>query len=124
MTEQLSEPVSAGREERRMRETLVFKPGTRHGSVVSEGPCAEVHRNNKSGHADLKYYGGYLVAESVPPEFVPLLAAAPYLLEALKELVEQYIADKVSLGLRREGPEGTPLVQQARAAIAKAEGRA
>lgn len=102
-----------------MRETLVFKLGTHHGTVVSKGPCAEIHRNNRSGHADLKYYGGYLVAESVPPELVPLLTAAPKLRDVCQKFVDILgNSTAESMAQIREA------FDEAQAAIAKAEGRA
>lgn len=67
-----------------MDEVMTWKAGECGGSVVSETPCAACHQDGKTGHADTAYYGGYLVAESVPPELIPMITAAPDMLEALK----------------------------------------
>jgi len=42
-----------------------------------------------SGHGDLEYYGGYLIAESIiKPDDAKLMAAAPLLLEVCKKFDE------------------------------------
>ena len=66
----------------------------KHGScLVSETPCAKMHENDKSGHAAVDYYGGYLIAESIPsPELAAALAQLPKFAKAfqcLKEFYEQ-----------------------------------
>ena len=61
------------------------------------------------GADDVEYYGGHLICESVNEANARLIAAAPDLLEALKTIVSH--CDKYSL-------------EKARAAIAKAEGKA
>ncbi len=47
----------------------------RHGTVVSSHPTTD---RKDSGHGDVEYYGGYLVAESIAnPAHATLIAAAP-----------------------------------------------
>lgn len=69
----------------------VGKPGT--GCVVSTEPVCEKHQHEKAGHADTEYYGGYLIAESIPSkELADTIADLPKLLKAkecLKEFKDQ-----------------------------------
>jgi hypothetical protein len=63
--------------------------------------------------ADVAYYGGYLVAESIAPSNRPLIAAAPDLLRAcMMALAWMHVTAKGD----------TPIAKQLRAAIAKARG--
>jgi len=48
-------------------------------AVVSDQPLRE-----GEGVSHVDYYGGHLVAESIPARFRPLIAAAPELLAALR----------------------------------------
>lgn len=48
-------------------------------AVVSDEPLRE-----GEGVTHVDYYGGHLVAESIPARFRPLIAAAPDLLECLQ----------------------------------------
>lgn len=67
-----------------------WKPGQHHMTVVSDKPCATVHAPAAvTGHNDTGYYGGYLVAESIPPELVPVIVAAPDLHTVLTELIHR-----------------------------------
>jgi hypothetical protein len=54
--------------------------------------CAIICEGQYSGHhadsENVEAYGGYLVAESVPPEAMPLILRAPQLEVANRELVE------------------------------------
>lgn len=81
-------------------------------SVVSDTiPYDDV---NRVGYEDIKYYGGFLIAESIHDRDIPLIAAAPELLKVLKEvLAECEIARPLSLAH----------LHAAKALIAKAEGR-
>lgn len=57
-----------------------WRPGRYGTTVVSDEP---------TGHDDptnVDYYGGHLVAESVPPNLVPIVAAAAEMLAALEGL--------------------------------------
>ena len=82
--------------------------GKNFGSVVCDTPVPGIR-----GSDDTEYYGGHLIAESVTEANARLIAAAPELLEALKELM--VAADRVSA-------EPVTWLGKARAAIAKAEG--
>jgi hypothetical protein len=95
----------------------VGKPGSN--SVVADVPVPGI---NGSDATD--YYNGHLVAESVAPQNVALIAAAPDLLTGLERLLEHYV-DLVRCGdCGNWNPEEEAPVKAARAAIAKAEGRA
>lgn len=53
-------------------------------TVVSDTPHKQFI---SSGHGDVDYYGGYLVAESIPTiAYRNLIAAAPDMYEALKNI--------------------------------------
>jgi len=52
------------------------------GSVVSD----QLAVGALGGSDAVDYYGGNLIAESVAPENIPLIAAAPTLLEALRQI--------------------------------------
>jgi hypothetical protein len=91
----------------------VGKPG---GSIVSDHPV----ENGASGHDDVEYYGGYLVAETVAPCNQPLLSAAPDLLtvaSAASHALKSYEHGNGSPDLARSCAAALD------AAIAKAEGR-
>ncbi len=71
----------------------------------------------------------YNVAQHVPKEHAPLIAAAPGLLEALKATLPALIRLGDFIGNNHNGENGIPafdrcgIIAAARAAIAKAEGR-
>ena len=76
-----------------------------HGSfIIATHPV-----NGLIGSDDVEYYGGHLVCESVAPQNMDLIAAAPELLEALEAIVAF------------DTPLPCGLLKQARAAIAKAK---
>lgn len=79
-----------------MRETMKFKPGNTEDSLVSEVPLSAFHEQHAFDENTRKYYGGYLVAESVPPELRSLLAVAPDLLGACVKTADELeaLADK------------------------------
>jgi hypothetical protein len=88
-----------------------WSKGKHAGCVVSD--VANPHGDN--GGSD--YYGGYLVAESIPKqEYVNLIAAAPDLLEACKIALE--LEGTISASYDPE-----EFCTMLRAAIAKAEGK-
>jgi hypothetical protein len=83
------------------------------GSVVSDQLAAGA----LGGSDAVKYYGGHLIAESVAPENIPLIAAAPELLAALQAMLDNL----------RKGPfafRDSDELRAARAAVAKATGSA
>lgn len=87
--------------------------GTNDDSVVSAGQSEE-----QRGSANFEYYGGHLIAESIEKHNIPLIAAAPDLLEALKN-IHEWLGNLTDW----EGA-GDPDLDGIRAAIAKAEGGA
>lgn len=80
------------------------------------------------GSDDVPGYGGHLVAESVAPQNVPLIAAAPDLAEALEPFASEANA-LLSLGLTLNDEDGpvtiivpSAALRRARAALSKAKG--
>lgn len=57
----------------------------RCGVVVSDEPVG-IESYDRPDH--VAAYGGYLIAESIPPQFVSLIAASPELLAALEALAD------------------------------------
>lgn len=92
-----------------------WRPGKTGGCVVADHPVPEI-----GGSDAVDYYGGHLIAESIAPQNVPLIAAAPDLLEAL-EMVRDADEDCKSDGLPT-----IPDIARAKIdrAIAKAKGEA
>lgn len=90
-----------------------WHPGKTGGAVVSEAPIDGVPVG--SGHSDVEYYGGNLIAESIwRKEDVRLIAAAPDLLAVLMELTD----------IEGPLPGNQAWHTRAMAAIAKATGAA
>jgi hypothetical protein len=84
-----------------------WSKGKTGGCVVSDTP----NRHTQDDHVD--YYGGHLVAESIPKqEYVSLISAAPDLYEALWAIL---YADQ-------DNQIDSELFQQAKAALDKAKG--
>jgi len=81
-----------------------WRKGINDDSVVSDA-CTEDQR----GFTNFKYYGGHLIAESIENHNIPLIAAAPEMLDALKVALRW--ADKDWVGY-----------ESVASAIAKAEG--
>jgi len=85
--------------------------GKTGGSVITDN--GEGFAPN-TGHSDIEYYGGYLIAESIQKkDDARLIAAAPELLAACQEFVR-----KVECGEARSRRS----YKQMKAAIAKAKG--
>jgi hypothetical protein len=82
-------------------------------SVVADAPVPEIR-----GSDDVIYYGGHLIAESVATQNIPLIAAAPELLAALKVVTAHLASPPPS------NRGWNAALNMAEAAIAKAEGRA
>lgn len=62
-----------------------WRKGKCGGSVVSD----VMPPDGLSGSRDAEYYGGYLIAESVAPSMIPLVAAAPEMREALRAFIAE-----------------------------------
>jgi hypothetical protein len=70
-----------------------------YGAVVSDvEPTAEMRR---TGHGDVEVYGGVLIAESILPNNIAIISAAPKLLAALKKAAER-LSDELSCILECE----------------------
>ena len=88
----------------------------KHGTVVVDGE----EKPYKSGLVALPY-GEIIDLKITTDANARLIAAAPELLAALKDVTERFVRCAVHSGSDREFVEGA--VEHARAAIAKAEGR-
>ena len=86
-------------------------------TVVADHPIPEI-----GGSGDVDYYGGHLVAESVAPQNRPLIAAAPELLGSLKRIVMAEAFQRIAQGATDDADEIAGAIEEAKAAIAKAEG--
>lgn len=72
----------------------IWKVGSNHGVVVTD--CGDGFQES-TGHAAVDYYGGYLIAESIAKkEDAHLIAAAPDLLEALRDAFDAIDANGYS----------------------------
>lgn len=89
---------------------MTWKLGNIRGTVVSEAPYLDCRQPTP----DFGYYGGYLVAESIPhPDLARIIKAAPRLLQA---------CHSVLVGLEN-GKGSVPFMcTELRTAIADAEG--
>jgi hypothetical protein len=83
------------------------------GCVVADQPVPEM-----GGSDAVEYYGGHLVAESIAPQNIPLIAAAPELLVSASDFLEVLTEN----GLLCECGEADCRTTRLRAAIAKATG--
>jgi hypothetical protein len=89
-----------------MNEYGIWLDSTQSNAIVTNAiPASKAHVREDV----IEYYGGYLVAESVPTEFMSLVKAAPDLLAALQ-------------GVLRVADRKTDEFDAARAAIRKAKG--
>ena len=84
-------------------------------AIVSDEPCTDI-----LGAENVEHYGGYLIAESIAPINLSIIAAAPEMYEAIAA-----IATAMNLGYIPNEilSEGSPILEGLRAAIAKAEGK-
>jgi len=91
---------------------MTWKLGNVGGTVVSDTP----YLDNRLPTADeIKYYGGCLVAESIPhADLARIIKAAPRLLQAAKAVEKGLITGRGSLPF---------MIGELRSAIAEAEGR-
>lgn len=61
-----------------------WQPGKQEGTVVSALPVAGIQHNPDC----TAHYGGYLIAESIAPQNIPVVAAGPTLLRRLERTTE------------------------------------
>lgn len=88
--------------------------GKTGGAVVSTDAIPGLP-DYRTGHSDVDYYGGYLIAESIwNPADARLMSAAPDLLDASRQLIAAYET--------HDDCEFGNAVTAARMAIAKATG--
>lgn len=90
-----------------------WRASPRGGAVVADFPVPEI-----SGSDDVEAYGGHLIAESIAPQNVPVIAAAADLLQVAKDFSEVL----EELGIACECGEPDCRTTRLRAAIAKATG--
>lgn len=68
-----------------------WKIGKTNGVVVSDNIKQATENDERTGHSESEYYGGLLICESIRSEYdAKLIASAPELLKALKEMVRMY----------------------------------
>ena len=97
-----------------------WRRGKCYQSIVADAPVPGI-----KGSDDVEAYGGNLIAESVATQNIPLIAAAPELLNTLRELVEIVDAAISAGDWKVDGCCDPSLsLNWARATIAKAGGRA
>ena len=96
-----------------------WSKGKAGGTVITDTPDGFPENSGHIGTDAHKYYGGALVCESIwRKKDVALISAAPDLLEALKNITNDYIK------LATDGPytnERLRLIKEAQKAILKAE---
>lgn len=95
-----------------------WRAGTGRGGKVGSVVSNQLAVGALGGSDAVDYYGGNLIAESIAPENVQLIAAAPELLEALRGLLPDAVGNHIG------GPDTQAHFDAARAAIAKATGSA
>jgi len=64
-----------------------WKVGRHTSEIIAENFPNDIPISD-SGHAEVEYYGGYLIAESVERRNTSLIAAAPELLKSAIEVIE------------------------------------
>lgn len=104
------------------------------GCVVADHPVPEMN-----GSDAVDYYGGHLIAESIAPQNIPPIAAAPELLTSLQDLIqdERFGTDSYCEVCQRHAPKDDAghvigkvvhredcMIGRAGAAITKATGAA
>jgi len=83
------------------------------GGVVSD--TVPDNYTKDTGHNDFEYYGGFLIAESVLEDNIPILCAAPAMLEALKAVEAHYLGKHTIIGNHEKA-----LLKKVQQAISKA----
>lgn len=107
--------------------------GVPYNAIICDEPM-RTYKDSYTAEQEREAYGGYLVCESVARQNVPIICAAPDLLEALEALMLAHsgglcAATAKKLGLEYEYATGGVIAlgnairKNARAAIAKAKGQ-
>lgn len=91
-----------------------WRSGLCGGSVIADHLVV----GGVQGADNIRFYGGYLIAESVAPRNIPIISAAPQLLEVANDFAEAL----TELGLLCECGAPECRTTKLRAAIAKARG--
>lgn len=91
--------------------------GKNSDDVVADQPAGH---SEESDH--VAYYGGHLVAESICSHNRSLIAAAPELLEALEELLEEAQEARGVPMTTARSTTWTQILHRLRAAVSKARG--
>lgn len=87
--------------------------GNTSDSIIAPNAATQPRQPGEPPDADVTYYGGYVVAETVSPRNKPLIKAAPLLLAAAAEAVQAYDQE--------QGTHVKESMEALRAAIAAAE---
>lgn len=90
----------------------------RRGKVYQSVACDTSNGVIGNSASEVENYGGYLIAESIAPQNIPVITAGPEMLEALRVLRDADDDRKADDGLRFP-PSIRMMINQA---IAKAEG--
>ncbi len=78
-------------------------------AVVSDHPVPEIH-----GSDSLDYYGGHLIAESIAPQNLAIIAASPEMLDCLESLendvgqVPDFLWKKIQQIIAKAGGRARP----------------
>lgn len=73
---------------------MKWKDGIPSDVIVEDAPASDLGFED----ARREFYGGRLVAESVPPEYKPLIKSAPQMLSALEYAYKRLVSDNAYVG--------------------------
>lgn len=105
-----------------------WRKGKIAGAIVADyPPSMALFPAPEYAEREREYYGGYLIAESISPENVSIICAAPDMYEALKQLLDENLLVELACLIRQYPKE--PVINiiesvfpQIKNALAKAEG--